>query len=233
MKIDADTIRELVFVLVPMILSLTVHEFAHAWSAFKLGDDTASRQGRMTLNPTAHIDPIGTLLIPIFSVLAGGISLIGWAKPVPVSPLRFKRSITMRNGMMITALAGPASNLLIAFLFAGVIMLIHGESVEGVATQYQVNRIFAVHAMGQQDPIMMILGRVMFLNLSLAIFNMLPLPPLDGSRVLPLAWQDKMAHYQMFVFLGLLALINFGSAVLVAPISILGNAMLALFGFFV
>jgi Zn-dependent protease len=232
-KFDAATLRELVIVLVPMILSLTVHEFAHAWSAFKLGDDTASRQGRMTLNPTAHIDPIGTLLIPIFSVLNGGISLIGWAKPVPVAPYRFKRTVSMRTGMMLTALAGPASNLLIAFVFSGIIMLKYGDAVQAVTQQFQVSRFMAVHALGGNDPIMMIFGRVFFLNLSLAVFNMLPVPPLDGSRILPPVWQEKMARYQMLVFVALLALINFGSSVLVMPISFVGNAMLAIFGIFV
>ncbi len=233
MKFDAQTFRDLVIVLVPMILSLTVHEFAHAWSAFKLGDDTASRQGRMTLNPTVHIDPIGTLLIPIFSVLAGGISLIGWAKPVPVSPYRFKRTVTMRTGMMITALAGPASNLLIAALFGGIIMVLDGKLVESVVQLYHIDRFYAVYAMGDKDPVIMILGRVFFLNLSLAVFNMLPVPPLDGSRVLPVMWQEKMARYQMVVFLGLLALINFGGKFLVIPIAFLGNGILAFFGLFV
>ena len=233
MKLDAQTIRELVIVLVPMILSLTVHEFAHAWSAFKLGDDTAERQGRMTLNPMAHIDPIGTLLIPFFSVISGGISLIGWAKPVPVSPYRFRRSVTMRKGMIITALAGPASNLLIALLFAGIIMIKYGDIVNAVTSRYAVDRFLAVYAMGKEEPMMLILSRVFFLNLSLAIFNMLPVPPLDGSRVLPLAWQEKIARYQILVFLGLIAMINFGSSILVVPVSFLGNGMLALFSIFV
>src|SRR5215468_292941 len=91
-----------------LILSLTVHEWAHAYSAFRLGDDTAARQGRLTLNPLPHIDPFGTILCPLLGVP------FGWAKPVPVVPSRFRRDVNMRTGMMITAAAGPLSNLALA-----------------------------------------------------------------------------------------------------------------------
>src|SRR5579872_3573193 len=96
--------------LVPLVLSLTVHEWAHAYSAFRLGDDTAARMGRMTLNPIPHIDPIGTILLPMLGIP------FGWAKPVPITPTRFRRDISMRAGIMITAAAGPLSNLVLAVL---------------------------------------------------------------------------------------------------------------------
>src|SRR5262249_30519600 len=105
---DANWLLERIMYFVPLLLSLTVHEWAHAWSAWRLGDDTAAMQGRLTLNPPAHMDPIGTLILPLAGVP------FGWAKPVPVNPLRFRRGISMRGGMMITAAAGPVSNLLIA-----------------------------------------------------------------------------------------------------------------------
>ena len=229
---DLNTIRDLVIVLVPMILSLTVHEYAHAWSAFRLGDDTASRQGRLTLNPGAHIDPLGTLVIPAISVLAGGISLIGWARPVPVSPYRFRRGISMRNGMMITALAGPASNILLAVLFGGVLMALYSGDVETLSAGNFSSRVPAVWYLGQNDNVAMILSRVFFLNLSLAVFNMLPVAPLDGSRLLPLDLQEKMMRYQMLVFLGLILLINFAGQFLVVPIGAVGNAILAFFSVF-
>ena len=233
MKIDANTIRELVIVLVPMILSLTVHEFAHAWSAFKLGDDTASRQGRMTLNPLAHIDPIGTLLIPAFAVFAGGIGLIGWAKPVPVSPYRFRRSVTMRNGMLITALAGPASNLILAIITGGAIMFLYSNIIENAITGSHATRADVVWALDQLGPIGLILSRIFFLNVSLAVFNMLPVPPLDGSRVLPLDIQEKLVPYQMIVFLGLILMINYAGFILHYPIAFISNGILAFFGIFV
>ncbi len=230
---DSDILVRLVIVLVPMILSLTVHEFAHAWSAYKLGDDTAYRQGRMTLNPISHIDPIGTLAIPIFSVLSGGISLIGWAKPVPVSPYRFRRDVTMHKGMIITALAGPASNLLLAFLFGGVLMFIFSDQIDMIAQKYDVGRFMAVYALGNMDPKIMILSRVFILNIGLAMFNMLPVPPLDGSRVLPEQTQQKMARFQMLVFIGLILMINFAPFILSVPITAFGNAILAFFAIFV
>src|SRR5688572_26569558 len=96
--------------LIPLVLSLTVHEWAHAMSAYRLGDDTAAREGRLTLNPIVHIDPLGTLLLPLMGVP------FGWAKPVPVVPTRFRRDVNMSTGMMITAAAGPFSNLVLAFL---------------------------------------------------------------------------------------------------------------------
>src|SRR6476659_7441279 len=93
--------------LIPLLMSLTVHEWAHAWSAHRLGDDTASMQGRLTLNPIAHLDFIGTLGLPF-----------GWAKPVPVNPTRFRRGVNTSTGMVITAAAGPISNLVLALLAA-------------------------------------------------------------------------------------------------------------------
>jgi len=138
---------------------LTVHEFAHGWSAAKLGDDTATLQGRLTLNPLAHIDPLGTLILPLIGFP------IGWAKPVPVNPARFDRKHNMRWAMMLTALAGPGSNILMAILVAMVI------------------KITLVTGLGSSPEITRILYSLLHLNLLLALFNMLPIPPLDGSRV--------------------------------------------------
>ncbi|MFT3710390.1 MAG: site-2 protease family protein [Archangium sp.] len=148
--------------LIPMWLSLSVHEWAHAWSALKLGDDTAAREGRLTLNPLSHIDPIGTVLLPLF-----GIPL-GWAKPVPVNPVRFNRKWTMRTGMAITAFAGPLSNVVLAVGCAVALGLIYRfvPSMREVANGGTI-----------------LLGYGVQLNIGLAIFNMLPLPPLDGSRI--------------------------------------------------
>jgi Zn-dependent protease len=165
-----DTVREIVLVLIPMLLCLTVHEYSHARSALWLGDDTAFLKGRLTLNPVAHIDIFGTILLPILFVWSNSNLFFGWAKPVPVNPMRFTRRfngqrVTMSTGMMITAAAGPGSNLVFGF-------------VSAIALKLML-------AMGfMSEPTLMILLRLIVINYALAIFNMLPMPPLDGSKVL-------------------------------------------------
>jgi Zn-dependent protease len=180
-----------------MILSLTVHEWAHAWSAHRLGDDTALREGRLTLNPAVHIDPIGTLLLPFLCIP------FGWAKPVPVNPARFNRKWSMSFGMALTAAAGPLSNLLLAIGCAVALGL-------GIRHGLKHGAIFDL------------LLRGLMMNVGLAVFNMLPLPPLDGSRLadhfmprsLREAW-DSVMQYGPFI---LLALIAFGGVLLGGPI---------------
>jgi Zn-dependent protease len=223
---DATMIRDIVVVLVPMILSLSVHEFAHAWSAHKLGDDTAASQGRMTLNPLAHIDVFGTILIPIFSVVMGGIGLIGWAKPVPVSPHRFRRTVSMRTGMMITALAGPASNLVLAFVTCGIWMFLDSRGFGGAGAG---GGDLAEKGRMSLD---LLLGRVFFMNVGLAVFNMLPIPPLDGSRILPWSWQEKLARYSIVAFVGFMLIINFAGGILSGPVFFIGGALVRFWSIF-
>ncbi len=247
MNIDFTTLRDIVVVLVPMILSLTVHEFAHAWTAHKLGDDTAASQGRMTLNPISHIDIFGTLLIPIFSVISGGIGLIGWAKPVPVSPHRFHRNVTMRNGMIITALAGPASNILLALVVGGASMMLFSDAVDDLAGIQKVGsrtmaflmigseefaaanvKFMNLHGIADKSQAIaaLLLSRIFVMNLGLAFFNMLPVPPLDGSRVLPLEWQAKLSRYTMIVFIAFIVAINSFGSIMWGPISFMGDVVL-------
>ncbi len=150
-------------ILIPLVLSLTVHEFAHAWSAWRLGDDTAERAGRLTLNPIPHIDPIGTLLLPLLGIP------FGWARPVPINPARFRRSVSVSTGMMLTAAAGPLSNVLLAVL-----------STIAYGLLLRFAPAAALPGTGSRELLLVMIQ----LNVALALFNMIPIPPLDGSRVI-------------------------------------------------
>jgi Zn-dependent protease len=150
-----------------LLFSLTVHEAAHAWAANRCGDATARMLGRMTLNPLPHIDVLGTVVFPLMAIVAH-VPVIGWAKPVPVDPLRLRH---YRRDSMAVAAAGPASNLLLAVAAALVIRMIPPG-------------IVAAAGPGVAAPIVELLGRLMEINVLLAIFNLLPIPPLDGAGVL-------------------------------------------------
>ncbi len=147
----------------PILLAVTMHEAAHGWAAWKLGDDTAKRMGRVTFNPLRHIDLFGTVLLPALLLFAsGGRMMFGFAKPVPVDFSRLKRP---RRDMILVALAGPATNLLIAFAAAG---LFHGLTFFAGDLQRWLGYNLA---------------NTVWINVLLFVFNMLPLPPLDGGRV--------------------------------------------------
>ena len=151
---------------VVLLFSLSVHESAHGWMAHKLGDDTALDEGRVTLNPIPHIDPLGTLLLPLMQIFTG-LPFIGWAKPTPYEPRNFRRDITMRMGHMLVAGAGPVSNLILAVIFTGVFFLIVRSGMITTAN----------------DPAVMIVAIGIQMNVVLALFNLVPIPPLDGSKV--------------------------------------------------
>jgi Zn-dependent protease len=206
-----------VMTLIPLLLSLTVHEWAHAWSAHRLGDDTAATQGRLTLNPIAHIDPVGTLILPLLGVP------FGWAKPVPVNPTRFRRDVNMKTGMMITAAAGPLANIALAVLSAIAIGLVARFAPQALAA-------------GSGLSLMSLLTTMLIVNVTLAIFNLIPIPPLDGSRVvdglIPYSWRP---HWESIVRLSPLLLIGvmfFGGRIIAGPASyvmgLLGRVIVAI-----
>ena len=169
---------DILFVAMPAILfALTFHEYAHAWAAWKLGDPTARSMGRLSLNPLVHLDPAGTIML-IITVMSG--FGIGWAKPVPVDP-RYLRN--PRKDMLWIALAGPVSNIILAFILVGVFT--HFPS-DGALT----------------DTLRQMIRYGIVINLALAFFNMLPIPPLDGSRVLkgllPPAQAQRYGQLEMY-----------------------------------
>jgi len=173
------------------LVSLSVHEYAHAWMAFRYGDDTAARMGRLTINPIAHISLLGTIILPL-------IIHFGWAKPVPVN-----FAVLTRNQMLKVALAGPVSNLLLAVGLALAFHLFHLMAVPSLAD-------FAL--------------RAIVINIVLAVFNLLPIPPLDGSRIVDakLTSPEAIAAYRNFSQYGMLILVGFlyfgGFDMLVYPV---------------
>jgi Zn-dependent protease len=158
---------QIVILFIVLLFSLTVHEMAHAWTADRLGDPTARLLGRVSLNPMVHADPIGTIVFPLVSMISGA-TLIGWAKPVPVN-VRYLRH--PRRDYMLVAAAGPASNLILAS-FSAILLAIVPISPQTLGES------------NVSAPIAMLLSRLVYLNVLLAVFNMLPIPPLDGGNVL-------------------------------------------------
>ena len=173
-----------------VIVALTIHEAAHAWTADRLGDPTARLLGRVSLNPIVHIDPIGTILLPLLAIFSG-LPILGWAKPVPVNISRLRHH---RRDFMIVAAAGPISNLLQAFVIAGVFRTLYDPSAS--------------------DLLPAILKDAVTTNLVLAFFNLIPIPPLDGGNVLaglvPESAARVIDQVRQFGFIALYALMLSG-----------------------
>lgn len=147
-----------------VLIAITFHEFAHGYAAYKLGDDTAKNQGRLSLNPLAHLDPIGTLML----LVAG----FGWGKPVEVNPRNYTRKISMEKGEAIVSLAGPLMNFVLAIIFT----LIYCAIYKFASTSFLVSTIGRI--------ITLLISTTISINIGLGVFNLIPLPPLDGSKII-------------------------------------------------
>lgn len=163
---------------VVLLLAISVHESAHAWAALRMGDDTAAQLGRISLNPLDHIDPIGTVLIPLLQIFWGGIPMFGWAKPTPVFAANFRR---LARGHIIVAGAGPASNLALALIFTALLYVAHWLGLP-------------LHSLEPQ-PVTVFLVQGVSINVALCFFNLIPLPPLDGSWIASWSLPRSIANY--------------------------------------
>lgn len=204
----AELVSHLVIFMVVLLLAISAHEAGHAWMSYKFGDDTAFMLGRVTLNPVKHTDPIGTLLIPIvafiFGAVGGGLAsipLIGWGKPTPVNPRKWT-NYKLANVMV--SIAGIGANLILTIIGFVIFKSLLGY---GVINAENIDD-------GLVRPITIFLQNLIFLNVSLAIFNLLPFPPLDGSKVLgtflPESAQPVLAMLEQYGFLILMALLYMG-----------------------
>jgi Zn-dependent protease len=201
-SLSATDVRNILVTLFILVISVALHEFGHAKMADLLGDDTPRRQGRVTLNPLAHADPIGTLLLPLVGGVfhaAGGIGGFGWGRPVQWQPHKVKRKWKMTTATILVAVAGPGMN----FILGTVICLVHSILIwRGVELSENVSQIF-IMAVGT--------------NYILLFFNLLPLPPLDGGHVAqslaPYRYRhqfDQIARYGPFVLLAIIAIPSMG-----------------------
>jgi Zn-dependent protease len=199
---------------VVFLFSLSFHEAAHAWTSEKFGDDTGRLQGRITLNPVAHIDPIGTIVFPLITLFTS-IPLLGWAKPVETNPLLW-RDKTKAN--ISVSAAGPISNLilaLVAFVALKIMATSQMLTVNGRARTYYDLITAMPGQSGYMEPLVMMLCILLLLNISLAVFNFMPIPPLDGSHVLesllPYQMAESYAQIRPYGFLLLIALLYLGA----------------------
>ena len=185
-------ISRFIVMIVPLIFAVTIHEFAHGYAAYKFGDDTARQAGRLTLNPIRHLDLFGSFLLPLLLRLTGSPVLFGYAKPVPINPLRF---YDYRRGMIVVSSAGVFANFVCA--------VISGILFQGLI--HVVTAGFGRTTIPLIEPLLYMLQYSVIINLVLAVFNLIPIPPLDGSKILAMLLpEDLSIQYQRIERYGML-----------------------------
>ena len=193
----------------PLLFAMVLHEYAHGWMAEKCGDSTAKLQGRLTINPLAHIDPFGTVILPLICLMLPGSFLLGWAKPVPINPGNMHQP---RRDMALTAAAGPGMNLLLAvasaLLLALILTIDPALSVRNTGDAETTSNLFGTMFL---RPIAVMALYSVMINVFLALFNLLPIPPLDGGRILtavlppqPAMALARLEPYGMLILVGLI-----------------------------
>jgi Zn-dependent protease len=217
-----STFVQVLIVAVPILLAITLHEAAHGYVALRYGDDTALRMGRVTLNPFKHIDPVGTILIPAVLILSGSRFLFGYAKPVPVV---FSNLRNPRFHMILVAAAGPGMNLLLALVSALLLKLLYVFALPSPFEGTEPSLLLKAVVAGCQYSI--------FINVLLAVFNMLPIPPLDGGRVfvglLPPrigAYFANVEVYGMILILALIFVLPMVTQAMGHPVSLFSTVLL-------
>ena len=214
---NPDKLVGLLLTIPAVLIAITFHEFAHAFAADKLGDDTPRRQGRLSLNPFAHLDPIGSIML----VFAG----FGWGKPVEINPRNFTRKISMSAGEAIVAIAGPITNLVLAIIFTLIYYIIA-----------KINPYFMLTNVG--SVIMLLIQTTIIINVGLGVFNLIPLPPLDGSKVLksflPYNAKQWLEQYsQIFYIIFLVLWISGLAGTIISPlINLVYNGIINFVGLF-
>jgi Zn-dependent protease len=224
---DISIVGHLIIYIIVLLFAISAHEAAHAWMSHRFGDDTAYMLGRVTLNPVAHTDPIGTLLIPIagFLFASAGIAipLIGWGKPTPVNPLRWRDK---DKANVMVSLAGIMVNTLIAIVAFAILKTL---LLTGVLDRVMLLNVIFKEGAGSgswMEPVTLFLNYTLIMNASLAVFNLLPFPPLDGSKVLysvlPSSMHSALDALEQFGYIILLAAVYFGLfSAIFTPIAIL------------
>ena len=210
---DLSTLNT-VFVVVVLLLAISLHESAHAWMASRYGDPTAQLLGRVSLNPIRHIDIFGTIILPTLLIISH-LPVFGWAKPTPVDPNNFKEPV---KADIMTSVAGPVSNFILmsfGFFLAAAVIAISPQGKEALNDAIRIaimqEPVQAPATLGAVFPVTLFLVNVIYLNLLLGIFNLVPLPPLDGSHVIMHVLPPEARRgYQMIGMLGLIALMFFG-----------------------